>query len=71
MVSQHLQIKYELNNERMGSLVTYPVTVMSIDDSNILTWYTFKSWHGGSHIEACIPFVLYGGGHNVDIGAHT
>ena len=38
MVSQHLQIKYVLNNERMGTLVIYPVTVMLIDDINILTW---------------------------------
>ena len=48
----------------------HPVTdiAMNIDRDYMLT--RLKFGYGGSYIEACIPFILYGvGEHNIHSGA--
>ena len=45
---------------------------MNIDRDYMHTRNRLKFGYGGSHIEACIPFILYGvGEHNVHSGACT
>ena len=45
---------------------------MNIDRDYMHTRNRLKFGYGGSYIEACIPFILYGvGEHNVHSGACT
>ena len=64
-----------INDEKhkwLEPLMIHSVTdiAMNIDRDCMLTRNRLKFGYGGSHIKACIPFILYGvGEHNVHSGA--